>query len=100
MVRPMRAEEIHMRTRRALRADAHIRLFTYMTRQEQIMALCAYHALYQRLTDPGLLGTLLLSALEFLLGKVLPSTLVDYVVGVLDDIRRQDLLDCSKQLES
>jgi len=88
------------RTRRALLADAHIRLFTYMTPAEQVRALCTYHALYLRLTDPGLLGTLLLAALEFVLGKAgLPSVLVDYVVEHIDDLRRQDLLDCTATLQ-
>lgn len=87
------------RKRRPLTAGAYLRLFGYMTRDEQLLAICALHQVYLSLTKPGILSVILAGLVSFTLGKIgLPDPLVSFLVDEFTDLQRQDLLKCAERL--
>lgn len=87
------------RKRRPLVASAWIRLWGYMTYDERVLGLCIMHQVYLSLSQPGIIGTILLALLSALLSRAgVPDILAQFIVSQADDLRRQDLLDCSERL--
>jgi len=85
---------------RPLTVDAYIRLWTYMTKAEQVYALCWFHAFHESVNKPkplqALFWALFLTALSKLgIAGAVASALLEY----LKAITGKDVFECDKLLQ-